>query len=363
MSIRPIVGHPEARQRLARAMRLQHLPQVIALTGPVGIGKQRLALWLAQLAFCQAPADEPCGTCRGCRQVLELSHPDLHWFIPIPRPKATEPAKQIEEAADTLGQVIEERRAKPLYSPPDGLASHGIAAVRLIQQRASLTAVQGGRRVFIIGDAERLVAQEGTEVAANALLKLLEEPPAGALFILTAVDVRRLLPTIRSRAVPLRLNRLTDAEVRAFLIAELEPALARSELDARVASAQGSIGAALASGDDAGKAYQAASQLLDAVLGGPGPRLERVLRQTPWAARGEFSAMLDALADTLGEAARGTVGQTTRRPVPDKLLRHDTPDPLLRAIEHVADAREAAWGNVNPQLLLATLSEELAEVL
>ena len=52
-----------------------------------------------------------------------------------------------------------------------------------------------------------------------------------------------------------------------------------------------------------------------------------------------------------------------RRSVPDALLRHRSPAPLLQAIERVGAAREAAWGNVNPQLLLAVLGEELAEVL
>jgi hypothetical protein len=73
--------------------------------------------------------------------------------------------------------------------------------------------------------------------------------------------------------------------------------------------------------------------------------------------------MLDALADTLGDAARGTLGQPVRRPVPEALLRHHSPAPLLRAIERVGQAREAAAGNVNPQILLAVLGEELAEVL
>jgi hypothetical protein len=73
--------------------------------------------------------------------------------------------------------------------------------------------------------------------------------------------------------------------------------------------------------------------------------------------------MLDALAETLGEAARGTVGQTPRRQVPKPLLRHQSPEPLLKAMAHVADAREAAAGNVNPQILLAVLGQVLAEVL
>ena len=73
--------------------------------------------------------------------------------------------------------------------------------------------------------------------------------------------------------------------------------------------------------------------------------------------------MLDALADTLGEAARGVLGQPTRRPVPRALLERADAATLLQALARVAEAREAAYGNVNPQILLAVLGEELAEVL
>jgi hypothetical protein len=146
-------------------------------------------------------------------------------------------------------------------------------------------------------------------------------------------------------------------------LAEAEPGLSPAALDVRVAAASGSIGDALAGGEEAGRAHQAADQLLAAVLAGPGAIYERALKQPPYSARGEFTAMLDALADTLGEAARGVLGQPTRRPVLPDLLRRGNPASLLEAMARVADAREAAYGNVNPQILLAALGEELAEVL
>ena len=358
-----LIGHRAARNRLSHAIRRGKLPQVLLLTGAAGVGKQRLALWLAQLALCEQGAEEPCGSCRACRLVAGLGHPDVHWFVPIPRPKASDPDKQVEEAAQCIAQVMSDRRAEPLYQPADGMATHSLASVRLLLRKAVLTSVEGGPRVFILGEAERLIAQESAQEAANALLKLLEEPPANSLFVLTTVEPRLLLPTMRSRAVPIRLGRLSDNEVDGFLKAHLKPAPSSKELEERVALAEGSIGLAIRNGDEAGKAQQAARQWLEAVLSGVGPAFERALKQAPWSARGEFTAMLDALAETLGEAARGTAGQPVRRPVPPALLRHRGPDPLLRAMEHVADAREAAWGNVNPQILLAVLGEELADVL
>jgi DNA polymerase-3 subunit delta' len=363
MLLPPLTGHLETRRRLAHAVSHGTVPQVLLITGPTGVGKQRLALWLAQLIFCERGGPEPCGACRACHLVEGLSHADLHWFVPIARPKAGDPDKQVEEAAEALAGIMEERRKRPLYTPADGMASHSIATVRLLQRRISLTSVEGGGRVFIIGEADRLVPQESSPEAANAMLKLLEEPPPGAVIVLTTLDPRRVLPTIRSRAAPIRLNRLADDEVRGFLETHTQPRWSPEKIEERVALAAGSIGQALSEGEEAGKAYRSAQQLLAAVTEGRGPALERALGQMAYSARGEFAAMLDALADTLGEAARGTLGQPVRRPVPEPVRRHRSPAPLLQAMERVAEAREAASGNVNPQILLAVLGEDLAEVL
>lgn len=360
MPLASLAGHHEARRRLAHAEAADRLPQVLLFTGPEGVGKQRLALWLAQLVVCEAPGAEPCGRCRPCGLVLGLRHPDLHWLIPIPRPRAGDPGKQIEEAAETLAATIEERRTRPLYGRPDGMASHGIASVRLLQRAAGLTAVEAKRRVFIIGDAERLVPQESSPEAANAVLKLLEEPPSRSLFVLTTVDARRLLPTVRSRAVPLRLHRLADADVRDFLRSEL--GLKGPELERRVTAAAGAIGAAAGEGDEGGLPYRAAEALLEALLGGPAGRMQRALAQGPFAARGEFTSLLDAVQEVLADAARAALGEAPRREVPAPLAGRD-PGGLVRAMELVSEARDSAQGNVNPQLLLAVLGEDLAETL
>jgi DNA polymerase III subunit delta' len=361
MPLPPLRGHQDTCRRLATAWRAGRLPGTLLLTGPAGVGKQRTALWLAQLIQCEGTALEPCGTCVGCRQVLTLQHPDVHWLVPIPRPKAGDADRQVDEAEESLAAVMEERRARPLYGAPDGMAGHGVASARLLQRAASLTPVGRGPKIFIVGDAERLVAQESSPEAANALLKLLEEPPADTILVLTSADAGRLLPTIRSRAVPIRLGRLADEEVRGFLRTEVRPELADAEIEARVHRAEGAIGAALDAGGDAAT-EGAARALLEAVLAGPGPRLERALRQQPWSARGEFSAVLDAVAETLGEAARGALGERVRRPVPAGLLGCE-PQALFQALDRVSDAREAAAGNVNPQLLLAVLGDDLAELL
>ncbi len=362
MNLPILTGHDVARRRIAQALTRGQLPQVTLISGPEGVGKQRLALWMAQMILCEAREAGPCGSCRPCRLVLGLAHADLHWIVPIPRPKAGDPDKQVEEAAESIAEAMEERRKTPLYSPSDGMSAHGMATARLVARRAALTPVEGRTKVFIIGEADRLVAQESSPEAANALLKLFEEPPADTWFVLTTTDPGKLLPTIRSRAVPLRLGRLSDAEVRAFLTATLDPAPAKAELDRLVAKAHGSIGVALSATGEGQRNRKAAVSWLEAVLEGTGPAAERALAQMPWSARGEFTDLLDAVAETIGDAARGAAGQPSIDPVPEALAGRDLAG-LLEAQAKVAEAREAAQGNVNPQLLLAVLGGDLAEVL
>jgi DNA polymerase-3 subunit delta' len=290
-----------------------------------------------------------------------LTHPDLHWVMPVLRPKAADSEKQVEELGEAISAVIAERRERPLYQAPDGMGGHFLATARVLQRRAALTPVEGSRKVFLVAEADRLVPQDANPEAANALLKLLEEPPANSQFILTVVDPNRLLPTIRSRAVTLRLGRLPDDELRSFLLTHL--GLEGSALEERVAAAAGSIGRAISLGAEVNRALRAAEELLDAVAAGAAARSERAMKQGPFAARGDFTAMLDALALLLADGGRGASGIGEARPVRQTLARPRTTKAFVEALGRVAAARESAQGNVNPQLLLATLADDLAEVL
>jgi DNA polymerase-3 subunit delta' len=359
MPMHHLVGHESECDLARRAFAAGRLPQILLLTGPHGVGKQRFGLWLAQLLFCAADRAKPCGTCQPCQRVADLTHPDLHWVMPVLRPKAQDPEKQLEEVAEAISAVIAERRERPLYQASDGMAGHFLATARVLQRRAALTPVAGSRKVFLVGEADRLVPQEASPEAANALLKLLEEPPANSQFILTVVDPNRLLPTIRSRAVPLRLGRLSDADLQGFLGSQL--GLEGPALQERVTAAQGSIGRAISLGDESNKATRAAEELLRAVAAGAAARSERALKQGPWAARGDFTAMLDAVAIQLADGGRVASGAGGTTSVPG--IRPRTPQAYVAALSRLAAAREAAQGNVNPQLLLATLADDLAEVL
>jgi DNA polymerase-3 subunit delta' len=344
MPLRPLYGHEGLRHRLVAAIAAGRLPQAMLFEGPRGVGKQRLALWLAQALLCEKAVDtgEGCGTCQGCRFVLGLAHPDLHWLVPVElQRRASDAEKQVEQVGEAIAEQMAARREQPLYPPPSGLASHGIATVRLLSARLRLTPALARRKVFIIGDAERLVPQRANPEAANALLKALEEPPADTVFVLTTSEPGSLLPTILSRVVRVRVARVPVSVVTQFAQRELGIS-SQGEVEQRVTSADGCIGRLLAT-----ETARVSGPTVEALLGGarrsPMERYALALGQPPFQARGAFTALLDELLERLRAEARS--GRETGA--------------VVEAMSQVLDARELAQGNVNPQLLTAVLSEDL----
>jgi DNA polymerase-3 subunit delta' len=335
-----LYGHEVLRRRLATAATQGRLPQALLLEGPEGVGKQRLALWLAQLLLCERGGEEPCHDCRACKMANSLAHPDLHWLIPLePSKKGADAEKQIEVVAGALADEIAVRRDRPLYGPLGGMAVHSVAAVRHMLRHVALTPAMASRKVFIVGDAERLIPQRANPEAANALLKVLEEPPADTVLILTAAQPDALLPTILSRVVRVRVHRVPDSVVTAFVHNEVpESKVPASEADGCIGRVFARGGAVAAQEREAAGAFQ--SSLRSAV-----DRYAFALRQAPFQARGGFTDMLDGLVERLrAEARRG--GDMSR---------------LAGAISLVLQAREQAQGNVNPQLLSAVLAGDLAD--
>jgi DNA polymerase-3 subunit delta' len=318
------------------------------------VGKQRLALWLGQLLLCEASADreKPCGECRACRFALELAHPDLRWFFP--RPRLSGASASSDEVMDDYADAIVERvKGRGLYAPPQGTEGIFVASVRALVRLAAFMPTIGKRKVFIAGDAERMVPQEGSEFAANAFLKLLEEPPADTTLILTSSEPGALLPTIRSRVVSIRVAPLTESEVRQFVgdydvRAALDRAGVVKGLDERVALAGGAPGVLLAAGAR-GDAHEAAAAFLAALDSGRQERITAAFALGGSKARGFFSEVLDALTLLLHQRAREAVRRGDRRGA-------------MRAIEDVEAVertKELAAGNVNPQLLGAALLQRM----
>ena len=185
----------------------ERLPHALLLHGGRGIGKCQLVKAFAQLLLCETPVDAvPCGRCAGCRLVAADNHPDLRWLTPA----ASMPSREDADASteDSQGDQSETRSSKGAKPSREIV----IDQVRKISEFLSVSSHRGGRRVVLLLPAEALNAP-----ASNALLKMLEEPPPGAVFLAVSDQLDSVLPTILSRCVLLRAPIPSRAQALAWL--------------------------------------------------------------------------------------------------------------------------------------------------
>ena len=383
VSLHPLFGHADVQASLSKAWATESLPSSLLIHGPRGVGKQRLALWLGQLLLCpESGPTGPCCDCKVCRMAMNLEHPDLHWYFPLAKPKGARPAKLAEAMEEARYDALTERRERPLRPASTATEPTGIylAVAQTLRSHAHRRPALGPRQVFVIGEAEKLVPQESSQEAANALLKLLEEPPPSTLLILTSSEPGRLLPTIRSRTMPLHLPPLAPNSVEQFLVEVGGVVLD----DARRAAhlGRGSIGRALGflpHGEDPGALEALRAQAFELLSAASGTDAGAVYRQSlelgATRSRGLmplFELLEDALRDLSATAARTSevlVSESLINTDREELLeriregRDIHPVMVTRAFRHLEEAKELVAGNVNPQLIVAGLLTGIREEL
>ena len=235
MRLGAVRGHAAVRRLVARAVARDRLPPSLLLSGPDGVGKRQVAVGVAELLNCEAVRDtglpagvaESCGECAPCRRIARGAHPDV------------------------------------LVVAPGDTGTIRVDAVRGMVEQAAFRPFEGRRRVVIVDDADRLVAE-----AQNALLKTLEEPPPASVFLLVTHRPHLLLPTVRSRCPELRFGSLATDEVVDVLVEEC--GVAPAAATAAAAAADGSVARALEAGSDEHlKARESAAAALRALAAAP----------------------------------------------------------------------------------------------
>jgi DNA polymerase-3 subunit delta' len=236
-----VIGHRPLVSLLSRAVARGTLPPALLLAGPPGVGKWRVARTLAAAVNCLNPdrpaagdlALDACGFCRACDRVQRGVHVDV------------------------------------LALEPDDKASIKIDLVREVLEQTSFRPFEGKRRLVTIREADTLEPQ-----AQNALLKSLEEPPAGTVFVLTSAMPGVLLPTVRSRLMRLAFGRLSEADVTRVLVERHE--YAEREARAAAALADGSVANALALGSTDFAVLREMAMLLLTQAAANGPAASRL---------------------------------------------------------------------------------------
>lgn len=310
-------GHEPALRAVQRWVTAAVAPHAILLTGPPSVGKTTLAADLAAGLLCLAAdaRDRPCRECLACRKVAHGTHPDVHRLAP--------------EGAG--GQIR-------------------IAAVRTLGAELALLPVEGRQRLAVIEAAQRL-----NEDAQNALLKTLEEPPAGTTIVLCADDEDPILPTVRSRCVRLPMPALPARSIAALLV---ERGVADPVRAARIGR--------LADGRPGLATFIAAHPEMELAMGRVARRLIDLTRADR---RTRLGAAADLLADgaLLADLERGSAAPaepdngSSGAAVPAPAMRRRAMGALLVIWRAVArDLAVAGRGN-RSQVHLADLAQELEE--
>lgn len=170
-----------------------HLPHALLLLGPAGTGKHAFALSVSKALLCKQPTAQllACEHCPSCTWFQEGGHPDFRLIEP--------------EDVDNADEAPKKKSTKKRQI--------SVAQIRQLVDYLSLSSHQvNARRVILISPAELL-----NNASANALLKMLEEPPANTLFLLVTSQIQRLLPTIISRCQKIDMPKPTKTEALAWL--------------------------------------------------------------------------------------------------------------------------------------------------
>ena len=303
MGFEALLGNERLKENLTSSLRRGHISHFYLICGPAGSGKHTLAKLLAAAILC-GKQDAPCGHCSPCRKVFEDNHPD---FITVVDP----------EHKNIAVKIVREIRDDMFIRPNE--AEHKIY----------------------------LFAQDLGVEGQNALLKVLEEPPAYGVFMLLTDNPEKILPTVRSRCTELNLLSLPADTLRPALARQF-PDASKEDVDAAMMRSGGFLGQAqelLASGEAVSAQTKAFAESFAArdILG-----LTQVLVPMQKMKRDQLVDILSQWVDILESALAERSGITAATAQARLLSAGRSSQELMTAIRELKKALAYTQSNVSP---------------
>jgi DNA polymerase-3 subunit delta' len=219
VQFKDVIGQDQLKERLIQGVRENRLAHAQLFLGPSGRGGLALALAFAQYINCESPQpDDSCGNCPSCKKAQGFIHPDIHYSYPIVTVLSGPKAKQKRQATDYL-PLWRQMLSEDVYSSYSGWMDRIVAELggspnkqgnipkeecMDIIRKLNLKSFESQHKVLVMWLPEYL-GNDG-----NRLLKLIEEPPAGTVFLFVAENKERILNTILSRVQISSLSPLSE---------------------------------------------------------------------------------------------------------------------------------------------------------
>jgi DNA polymerase-3 subunit delta' len=221
MAFENLIGQPRVKSFFQRALASARLSHAYLFVGDRGVGKEAMALEWAKLLLCPNQTQHPVN-CPDCNRIAKFNHPDVHFIFPAPaKVKEDEYRKIVASLIENPYNRLE------LWANP----SISIERIRELRQTSAFKSFEGKGRVVIVADCERMTIE-----AANALLKILEEPPPKMYIIMISSRPNLLLPTITSRCQLLKFEPLPASEIESALVSRNGVDEEQARLTARLAA-------------------------------------------------------------------------------------------------------------------------------
>jgi DNA polymerase-3 subunit delta' len=238
------VGQQRIKDALAAAFENDTLGHAYLFCGSAGVGKFQAALELAFALLCESEGEVPCYRCRSCSSLRGYSHPDFHLVFPLKLEKSHKSSGDSTKLSDEGWKYVAEETVKKIQNPytvsDTRLLNIPVDWIRELNHSIGRGTIQGKKNVSIICDVDVMQA-----TTANAMLKMLEEPPRDTVIFLLTERPHTVLPTIRSRCQIFRFGSISPEELRKALSERCRLDPQDATITYAIECADGSLGKAL----------------------------------------------------------------------------------------------------------------------